>query len=233
MSEIKTINLDLLPPRIRTFVDSVINICRLNDVDFEMSTESQVCYPGQNSECSGYFSEEPKQLMCGCGGPIEEWLPILVHESCHMDQWLEKDPIWDCGKINDSIEASEVIELWLEHKIELTNNQITEYINAVRDNELDCERRSVKKIKELNLPVDIDVYIKKANSYALFYNLLPIVRCWETLQDAQEDRYWEKMPHVLHDDHYYQLKSFTKINDWIWDEPYIYFKELLISPKTV
>jgi hypothetical protein len=33
-------------------------------------------------------------------------------------------------------------------------------------------------IKRFNLPIDIDIYIKKANAYVQYYNYLPISRKW-------------------------------------------------------
>ena len=42
----------------------------------------------------GFFSEDEKLLKIACGGDRELWTGVYVHESCHMDQYLEKTSYW-------------------------------------------------------------------------------------------------------------------------------------------
>ncbi len=68
--------------------------------------------------------------------------------------------------------------MWLERIVELSPEQIVPVIEKVQRVELDCERRSVKKITEYGLPIDLDLYTKKANAYVWFHLTLPITRRW-------------------------------------------------------
>ena len=64
---------------------------------------------------------------------------------------------------------------WLDGE---NHRNITKHISVARDLELDNEKRSVKLIKKFKLPIDVKLYIKKANAYVLFYNYMLITRRW-------------------------------------------------------
>ncbi len=134
-------------------------------------------------KCGGYFSEKigriPGILAAATGKPINTWLPILVHESCHMDQWYEKIPIWKELEKHDTI----IIDEWLEGKRKV-KSKLFKAIDVTRDMELDCEKRAVKKILKFNLPIDIGEYIQKANCYIFFYNYLKITRRWSQPENS-------------------------------------------------
>ena len=128
-------------------------------------------------QCSGYFQETFRRkqgiLTVATGLPIKRWLAILVHESCHMDQWEEKINLWKlCDKLNPN-----VIDEWLEGK-NFSNKKIDDAINSTRDLELDCEKRAVDKIKKFNLPLNINEYIQKANCYIFYHNYVRLTRTW-------------------------------------------------------
>jgi hypothetical protein len=58
-------------------------------------------------------------------------------------------------------------------------SKILKKIQAV---ELDCEKRTVKKIKKYNLPINIDRYIKEANACLWWYTSVTITRRWDGQQ---------------------------------------------------
>ena len=68
--------------------------------------------------------------------------------------------------------------MWLERVVELTPEQMAVVIDKVQRVELDCERRSVRKILDNDLPLDVELYTKKANAYVWFYRALPLTRRW-------------------------------------------------------
>jgi hypothetical protein len=99
-------------------------------------------------------------------------LEILVHEYCHLTQWIDDIPLW---KMTET--SGPLLDDWLAGK---SVRNIKKHIANMRDLELDNERRAVKLIKEWGLSIDIPQYIKKANAYILFYNWLYFTRKWSS-----------------------------------------------------
>ena len=131
-------------------------------------------------KCSGLFTTED-----GGTGAIQvkltknnTWLPILVHESCHMDQWYENCKEWKATMLSPDIDATIIIDYWLQGHVDLNKSQSTKVFDSVINMELDCEMRSVNKIIKYKLPIDITEYVKKANSYIYFYRVMQKERKW-------------------------------------------------------
>lgn len=101
----------------------------------------------------------------------KDWFETFVHEYCHFLQELDSnyEPNEDGWEDYDS---------WLLGKKRLANKTVEKYTNAIRDNEIDCEKRVVKLIEKYQLLIDKKRYIQKANVYALFYTLATKYRTW-------------------------------------------------------
>lgn len=125
--------------------------------------------------CNGYFDESPPVLAIAIGKPQKQWLPTLVHESCHFDQWKEGIPLWKEVAKYDSLKRN--YHNWIDGT-ELSKTEVTKVVNVSRDLELDCERRTLIKIKKLGLPIDVVAYTKSAAAYVLFYNYIKMSRKW-------------------------------------------------------
>lgn len=123
-------------------------------------------------KCAGWFDEE--SLQVATGKPIEEWLPIFVHESCHKDQFLEQSPLWT-HQVDDALF---ILNDWIDHKIELEAPELNKIITLIQNLELDCEVRTVRKIVDNKLPIDVELYIKKANAYIWYHRTFPFLRKW-------------------------------------------------------
>lgn len=124
--------------------------------------------------CSGYFDDaDPKKgaiLAASMGKP--DGLEVLVHEYCHLTQWQDGLRLW-----KTAARALPVIDEWLEGKYKRPQTLDRAFAHAIaleRDNEM----RSVRVINEWGLSIDVDTYIKKANSYLMFYNWLRKTRKW-------------------------------------------------------
>lgn len=148
--------------------------CIENGIDFILSGKDAVFYAGDDPPvaCAGYFCgndvEGIKILATATGKPMEEWLPILLHESSHMDQYLEKSDAWMNITLPDGREATDELFAWFAGKeIENPADIAARALNV----ELDCERRTLAKILKYGLQDVIDPveYVKKANSYVYFY----------------------------------------------------------------
>jgi hypothetical protein len=148
--------------------------CLKNKISLELIAKKHLIY--NNIECSGLFDENG--LKVSTDKPLEDWLIILIHESCHMDQFLEKSPYWNTEK-----DPLAIVDKWLNKKN--INSKILK--KAFQDSillELDCEKRSVKKMKKYKLKINTSLYIQKANAYLFSY--------WATYKNRE----WFKFPYL-------------------------------------
>ena len=67
---------------------------------------------------------------------------------------------------------------WLYHGYDYDKSLTDRYINALQDFELECETMSIHTILENDLSVNVVDYIKQANAYIYFYNLVRDERKW-------------------------------------------------------
>jgi hypothetical protein len=119
-----------------------------------------------NIKCSGYFDSDNKHLVVAMNHP--NWLGILVHEYCHVTQWVDDIDLWHKA-------SSTKVDDWLGGK---RIRSIDTHIGYSRDLELDNEKRAVRMIRKWKLSIDIDEYVKAANAYIHFYNWMGLTRKW-------------------------------------------------------
>lgn len=133
------------------------------------------------SKLGGYFDEETLNVnLVTKENTLKErhlWLSTLVHETCHMDQFLEQTELWTDTLVN-GVSIWTFVDSWLSHDIELTKEQIETYINIMIGVELDCEIRSIAKIKKYKLPIDLKRYTREANAYMYFHESMKKKRSW-------------------------------------------------------
>lgn len=157
---------------IAAFLAREIGDCQARGISVVLSPTKSIMAGGL--ETMGWFDEE--SLQVAIDRPLQDWLATFVHESCHKDQFVEKAPAWDV-KIG-TYDCCDILDMWLETVVELAPERLAYVIDKVQGIELDCERRAVAKIREAALPIDIELYTKKANAYVWFYRTLPITRKW-------------------------------------------------------
>ena len=151
------------------FVKHVRTECKTHGIKFVLKRSKNVVTPDK-IKCVGYFDTDSKKELVVAGGD-RNWLLTLVHEYGHLTQWVEGCKEWkDTEKIDN-------IDDWL-NGIDVPNPK--KALAKTRDLELDNEKRSVKLIKKWELPIDIKVYIQKANAYVQFYNYIYYTRRWAT-----------------------------------------------------
>ena len=183
---------DELDPRIKNFIEAEIAHCKQHKIKVELVEEESVEING--GACGGYFVDEPRpRVVVANGKPIDNWLPIFVHESCHKDQFLEKVPVWT-DKIKDHFDANEIMDMWLNQAVELTPNQLSKVMKQVIAVELDCEQRAVRKIQQYDLPIDQTEYIQKANAYLWQHRYIQKTRDWGKESDHDLPELWQQMP---------------------------------------
>jgi hypothetical protein len=115
----------------------------------------------------GYFDGDAKTLAVATGRTEDVWIGVLIHEYCHLTQWIEGSPVW--RKSRDEMWD------WLNGKRIKSPRQA---VQTVQDVEADCERRSIRLIRELDAPVNLDRYTRTANAYIHFHNVIAEKRKW-------------------------------------------------------
>lgn len=124
--------------------------------------------------CSGYFDDSTMEMVVAMKSSYA--LEIIAHEFCHLTQFIDNcDPWKNLGNSLDKL------TVWLNGK---KVKNIDKCIDAIRDMELDNEKRAVEIIKLFDLDINIEDYIKRANSYIYFYNWLKKTRRWSNPKNA-------------------------------------------------
>lgn len=184
------------------FIKHVRKECKKYGVNCVLKNTKTVRLDG-DSRCSGYFDEE--NLVVAMKRP--DAIQILVHEYCHLTQWVEQCDIW---KLSVKNKSHDKLYRWLAGE---NVKDIETSISICRDLELDNEKRSVKMIKKFNLDIDIELYIKKANSYIQFYNYLLISRKWCKPNNTpyKNERLLESMPNKFNMNYNKLSKKLLKI----------------------
>jgi hypothetical protein len=158
---------------ISNFIEFAKSECKKHGVKFKPYKRSYVKLT-DDIKCGGYFddgSDSGKPVLAFAQGR-EDFIELMVHEYCHMTQWLDGIELWDI--CSDSMS---IIDEWLSGK-DHPDKLVECAINNSRDLELDNEKRAVKIFKEWSIPVDLELYTKKANAYVNFYNYMKTTRKW-------------------------------------------------------
>ena len=174
-------------PCVQRLIGDIASTCMKNNIAFKLTTG---CYvESQIGKCSGYFSGGGDRQALVVSNPRNSItrLGILIHESCHMDQYLEKAKVWR----NVGGEHYVYIANWANNPRSRKGG--LECFKAVVKLELDCEKRVCRKIREYKLPLDIPEYIQNANYYLFTYIIAKAERRWAGMGENDKDGY-KKMP---------------------------------------
>lgn len=146
-------------------------------------------------ECTGEAVKG--RLTIATGGETANWLQVFLHETCHLDQRLERPKWFDaCDKLVTELDK------WLSNEKgarDISWNDIAKIVEL----EHDCEARSLQKIKDFGLPINLEEYAQKANSYLSSY------------ANTFNDRKWDSAPYTdpkrwkAYDKELLPLKHFT------------------------
>ena len=189
--------------KLLTYVEKRIK--RIEDLGFKVTLVDVPRILEDGRHYGGWFSEDLKELKVAVGQKWEKWFPIFVHETCHFDQWLEKCLEW---KIVQNVyrkqSAHEVFFNWLQKK-KYSDDVVFRAIEAVRTNELDCERRVAKELinNNLNALIDVSIINKQANAYIYFYNVMYFTRKWyhKDFRPYKVKKLWNMMPDHFNNDY--------------------------------
>lgn len=106
--------------------------------------------------CGGWFCDEAMEIVVWGNSP--EAFQILVHEYNHYIQYHTNFNFWD-SKMDDYDKYMKYVDGEADYELK------DDYLKAVIEIELDCEKRSVKMIDSLDLDINPKLYIKNANAH--------------------------------------------------------------------
>jgi len=162
-----------------------------------------LCEGEQNGWYGGYFLEKSRnssEFCIGAKKPLLSWVKAFVHEYCHFKQKKEKSKVWGNQNINGRDSLS-TLEEWFENQIDLTEEEVVKFVRASAEVERDCEIRTIRILKNLELPknfkVDIKKYSKEANSYIAYYFTIPKLKTWCKTSPFQVKQIMDVMPNKI------------------------------------
>ena len=186
----------MMEKRTELFVEQQIKKAKENGINVILSNLKTIGYVGDETcQVNGYFVDRPtKELAVACGQEESRWLSLFAHESSHMDQFLENSEVWNNIFINGR-ESLDYVMDWVKGE-EIEKELISDYIERAFQVELDCEKRTLEKIKNFNLDIDQKEYVKKANSYITFYYIMEKIRKWYIVGKEPYNlvEVWSEMP---------------------------------------
>ena len=154
---------------IQKLISDISIKCIENGINLRLEYTDQV--DQENIPCSGYFDEQTLAVATK-KKKMQDWLDVLVHESCHLDQFLEGLPVW----IPDE-DSLFIVEDWIHGK-NLTKRTLEKGFKNALTLELDCEKRTVTKMQKYKIRFNKNEYIQKANSYLFSYTYAFVHKAW-------------------------------------------------------
>lgn len=152
---------------VKDFYGDLLSKCIDNGVDLKIFNKKS------HKGCGGFVDD--KQFVCAV--KRKDKLDLMVHESCHLDQKLEKDPIWFNDDLIDS--ATGVwYNVWYTDWNSNNPEKSLKAFQAMCKLEIDCDVRAVEKIKKYNLDIDLKSYIRGANCYHAGYYYFHKLQCF-------------------------------------------------------
>lgn len=139
--------------------------CVKHDIDFRLLNSEIVLYAG--SECRGYFDGK---IFC-VAKKAPNWIEVFAHEASHLDQFISRQ-CWV-----DDKNAFVLFEKWL-NKRNFNKKDVRRALYNLIKSELDCEKRTVRKLKKYNLINNNAEYIQRANAYLFYYLYAYVNRKW-------------------------------------------------------
>ncbi len=176
---------------INYFLDYVQQDTKENGVKLYLPNHTYLWADGV--KVNGYFSEEDMVLATAMKKKRKRWLETLVHEYSHFDQWREQSNIWlNSGYKGE--DAEDIVYRWVLGE-EFPQKFLKKCFELTKKLELDCERRSVKKIKKFNLPLNPKEYAQQASAYIHYYNYMELRR--DNYVPGREPYYNKKIVSVM------------------------------------
>lgn len=175
----------------KQIIEKIRKDCEAHDISLFLVNEETVEING--IACSGVFDAKSRSIRVATKKAKQDWFEILMHEYCHMLQFVSNSKKFCDLSIFDTT-ITTLLDLWLDHKIELNEGQSLDIILKIIDMEKECEEMVVNLIHSEGLPIDTNRYTQKANAYLLSYLLVRTKRQWTDDQPYTVEEVIAAMP---------------------------------------
>lgn len=165
--------------------------CKENNVRFFHGRGKTVSFQGESVRSNGYFNEPLKKgdkaVLAISTNPNS--LDVLIHEYCHMQQYLEGHPYWK------ALNGKGHMWQWLDGQ-KVPHTKVVASVEAHYNIEVDCEARAVKMHRKFKTGINLTEYIQKANAYTMFYFYVLENRKWYApgREPYNLKEVWSKLP---------------------------------------
>lgn len=163
----------------KSFIRSQEKIAKSHDITFRFEPTPYVKLNG--SPARGYFDEDGKEIVVATGKKIQEWFPVFVHETCHMDQYIEGSKYFTPalrGNKGGVYDPYQIYEMYVEGLVDLSPVNYKKVVTGAISVEWDCEKRAIQKIKDHELPINVLDYTKRSNLYCYTWAYSAEIRRW-------------------------------------------------------
>lgn len=148
-----------------------------------------------------YGSDHIAELQIAVGSKREEWFPLFVHETSHMEQFLESSPYWhDVYVVHkaEKVEGIDILDRFV-HGEEFPQEFLWRAMEGSLAIEWDCERRTLATLDKWALPYDTEVYAQRANAYLYTYPMVLRTRKWpsEGRSAYSLPQVWSRLPKTI------------------------------------
>ena len=169
------------------FIEQLKKDCKSNQIGLFLYDQKFIMDNGD--KFGGWFDPTKRELHCSFPSKLQrKYVELLIHESCHMDQFLTKAPKWTIEQSQGSL------ELFWEWTKGRDCTHINTHLRNIQLMEAECEQLAVQKIMDLELNINTQQYIQKANSYLLFYTVLKETKKWCDYPPYRFKEIWQQMP---------------------------------------
>ena len=121
------------------FIEQLKKDCKSNQIGLFLYDQKFIIEDGD--KFGGWFDPTKRELHCSFPAKLQKkYVELLIHESCHMDQFLTKAPKW-------TIEQNQCsLELFWEWTKGKDCTHINTHLKNIQLMEAECEQLAVKKI---------------------------------------------------------------------------------------
>jgi hypothetical protein len=141
----------------------------------------------------------------------DDWISTLIHESCHMDQYAEQ------AKVYRGWATAPDVFKWMWGDLELSRRQSSIALHKYQEIELDCEKRTLKKINEYGLThlINVDRYVRMSNFCIMMYGAAKVLKDFPRTKRPKAWNYkmWSGMPNKL-----LPLEKYKRTPKWFVEE---------------
>lgn len=198
----------------KEFIKYVLDFCEYNGITVEFVNESSIVLDSEGEmESDGYFYVDDygySELLVAIKRPIEEWLPVLVHEFSHAVQWIyycyDFEYTWDITNLDFDgypVDANYLLSCWIHGIVELEPEVLDQVIYSIREFERDCEEKLNSLVDAWRLPISLYYYNQKANANLFAYNYMKETRQWCNSENhpSENETILKNMPVEIDIDH--------------------------------